>query len=161
MKYKEYNRNMVLEYAKKWAYGRNPKFYNYDPVGGDCTNFISQCIYAGSNIMNYDKQNGWYYINGNDKSPSWTGVEFLYKFLTTNKSIGPYGKETSIEKLELGDIIQLSFNGATFGHSLVVVNKDESSIYVAAHTFNTYNRELSTYSYEKIRTISIEGVRIW
>lgn len=24
--------------------------------------------------MNYSKNNGWYYINGNNKSPSWTGV---------------------------------------------------------------------------------------
>ena len=161
MKYKEYNRQDVVEYAKKWAYGRNPNYYNYDPVGGDCTNFISQCIYAGSNIMNYDKQNGWYYLNGNDKSPSWTGVEYLYKFLTTNRSVGPYGREVSLEEIDLGDIIQLSFNGTTFGHSLVVVNKDESGIYVAAHTFNTYNRKLLTYSYEKLRGIKIEGVYTW
>ena len=161
MRYKEYNRQNVVEYAKKWAYGRNPKYYNYDPVGGDCTNFISQCIYEGSNIMNYDKQNGWYYINGNDKSPSWTGVEYLYKFLTTNKSVGPYGKEIGLEEICLGDIIQLSFNETVFGHSLVVVDKTNSNIYVAAHTFNTYNRELLEYSYEKLRAIRIEGVRTW
>ena len=161
MKYKEYDRRKAIEYAKKWAYGRNPKFYNYDTVGGDCTNFISQCIYAGSNIMNYNKQNGWYYINGNNKSSSWTGVEFLYRFLITNKSVGPYGKKCNIHELELGDIIQLSFNGSTFGHSLIVVNKQDNNIYVAAHTFNTYNRNLATYSYEKIRLIKIEGVRMW
>ena len=55
--------------------------------GGDCTNFVSQCIYAGSNVMNYDKNNGWYYNNTNDRAPSWSGVEFLYNFLTKNKGI--------------------------------------------------------------------------
>lgn len=50
----------------------------------------SQCIFAGSNVMNYSKSNGWYYINGNNKSPSWSGVEFLHKFLITNKLAGPY-----------------------------------------------------------------------
>ena len=55
-----YNRKNVYEYAKKWAYGRNPRYYNFDPVGGDCTNFVSQCIYAGYGQMNYDKNNGWY-----------------------------------------------------------------------------------------------------
>lgn len=161
MRYKEYNWKQAIEYARTWAYGRNPKYYNYDPIGGDCTNFISQCLYAGSNIMNYNSANGWYYRNGNDKSPSWTGVEFLYKFLTTNKSVGPYGSEVSLDELELGDVIQLSFNGTTFGHSLIVVNKDSDEIYVAAHTFNTYNRELCAYSYEKLRGIKIEGVRMW
>lgn len=42
--------------------------------GGDCTNFVSQCIFAGSGIMNHNKRTGWYYINGNKKSPSWSGV---------------------------------------------------------------------------------------
>lgn len=54
MKEKEYNREKALEYAKKWAYKRNPKYYNFDLVGGDCTSFASQCIFAGSNIMNYN-----------------------------------------------------------------------------------------------------------
>ena len=66
-----------MEYAKKWALSRNPKFYDYEKIGGDCTNFASQCIYAGSGVMN---NKTWYYKNGNQKSPSWTGVEFLYDF---------------------------------------------------------------------------------
>lgn len=86
MRIVEYNRNLVKEYAKKWAYLRNPAYYNYDAIGGDCTNFVSQCIFAGCKVMNYSKF-GWYYKNGNDKSPSWTGVEFLGDFLLKNKSV--------------------------------------------------------------------------
>lgn len=52
---REYQREKAVEYAKKWAYRRNPNYYNYDAVGGDCTNFASQCIYAGSQVMNYNK----------------------------------------------------------------------------------------------------------
>ena len=44
------------------------------------------------------------YINGNNKSPSWSGVEFLYNFLTTNKLAGPYGRKVSQDKIEIGDI---------------------------------------------------------
>ena len=36
----KYNRQKTIEYAKKWAYGRNNKYYNFDNIGGDCTNFI-------------------------------------------------------------------------------------------------------------------------
>ena len=64
MNVKGYNRSNAVLYAMEWAFSRNPQYYNFDPVGGDCTSFVSQCIYAGSNVMNYDKINGWYYING-------------------------------------------------------------------------------------------------
>ncbi len=56
MKNIKYEREKVLKYAKRWAYDRNPQFYNFDNVGGDCTSFVSQCILAGSNVMNYDKK---------------------------------------------------------------------------------------------------------
>ena len=86
---------------------RNPSYYNYDAIGGDCTNFVSQCIFAGSQVMNYR----WYYRNANQKSPSWTGVEFLYQFLTQNKSLGPYGRMVTQKEVEVGDIAQISFFG--------------------------------------------------
>ena len=38
----EYNRNAAIAYAKKWAYKRNPNYYNFDLNGGDCTKFVSQ-----------------------------------------------------------------------------------------------------------------------
>lgn len=34
-----YDRNAVVLYAHQWAYGRNPAFYDYEHLGGDCTNF--------------------------------------------------------------------------------------------------------------------------
>ena len=152
-----YNRQDVYDYAKKWAYGRNPNYYNYDSVGGDCTNFVSQCIFAGCNQMNYSKYNGWYYINGNNKSPSWTGVEFLYKFLILNKGIGPKGKNASIKELEIGDVIQLSFNKEIFTHSLIIVQNgtNENDTLVAAHTDDTFARSISEYEYVKFRCIHI------
>ena len=152
-----YNREVVYEYAKKWAYGRNPKYYNFDPVGGDCTNFVSQCIYAGCKQMNYNRINGWYYINGNNKSPSWTGVEFLYKFLTTNNNLGPKGEETTIDKLEIGDVVQLSFNGQMFSHSLIVVENgtNTNNTLIAAHTYDIFGKSVSEYGYEKYRCIHI------
>ncbi len=153
-----YNREKVYEYAKKWAYSRNPQYYNYDPVGGDCTNFVSQCIFAGYGQMNYSKNNGWYYINGNNKSPSWTGVEFLYKFLISNKGPGPLGKETTIDQLKIGDIVQLSFDGITFSHSLMVVQNGRTThdTLVATHTFDNFGKRVSEYNYHNYRCIHIE-----
>lgn len=158
-----YNRRKVREYAQKWAYERNPKYYNFDSVGGDCTSFASQCIYAGSQVMNYSKQNGWYYINGNNKSPSWSGVEFLYDFLVKNKLVGPYGREVEQSKIEIGDIAQLSFNGKNFGHTLVITkieNKlDLNRIFISSHTFDSFNKRIAEYNFEKIRFVHIDKVR--
>ena len=152
-----YNREVVYEYAKKWAYGRNPKYYNFDSVGGDCTNFVSQCIYAGCKQMNYNRINGWYYINGNNKSPSWTGVEFFYKFLTTNNNLGPKGEETTIDKLEIGDVVQLSFNRQIFSHSLIVIKNgiNTDNTLIAAHTYDIFGKSVSEYGFEKYRCIHI------
>ncbi|MBR1802447.1 MAG: amidase domain-containing protein [Clostridia bacterium] len=153
----KYHRENVYEYAKEWAYGRNPKYYNYDPIGGDCTNFVSQCIFAGCGQMNYRRNNGWYYINGNDKSPSWTGVKFLYDFLISNKGPGPYGKVAAIQELEIGDVIQLSFDGTVFSHSLIVVKNgtNTSNTLIAAHTFDTFGKRVSDYLYQQYRCIHL------
>ena len=152
-----YNREKVYDYAKKWAYLRNPKYYNFDPVGGDCTSFVSQCIYAGIGEMNYNKEHGWYYIDGNNKSPSWSGVEFLYKFLISNRGAGPRGKETSVNKLRVGDVIQLGFNGVTFTHSTIVIKPGSSvnDTLIAAHTFDTFGKSIDEYIYDKFRCIHV------
>lgn len=162
MKEINYNRDIAIKYAKKWAYKRNPKYYNYDKIGGDCTNFISQCIYAGSKQMNYDNIKGWYYIDANNKSPSWTGVEFLYNFLVSNKQNGPIGKEVSINEIDLADIAQLSFDGKNFSHTLLIVNIEKQDsldgIYTSSHTFDSFDRRLSSYKFEKIRFVHIEKI---
>ena len=164
MKYKEYDRNAVEEYARKWAYSRNPKYYNFDNVGGDCTSFASQCISAGSKTMNYKKDLGWYYINGNNKSPSWSGVEFLYQFLTNNKGIGPQAIETSQNEIEIGDIAQISFDGKHFAHTLVVVKIENKftlrGIKIASHTFDSLDKSISNYTLKKIRWLHIKTVGV-
>ena len=55
-----YNRTAAVEYANRWAYFRNPEFYDFSAIGGDCTNFVSQCLYAGCGVMNYARENGWF-----------------------------------------------------------------------------------------------------
>lgn len=153
-----YNRQKVLNYAHRWALSRNPEYYDFDKIGGDCTNFVSQSIYAGSGKMNYEKLFGWYYMDINTRSPSWTGVSFLYKFLVNNTSSGPYGLEVDEDGVMPGDIVQLDF-GAGYAHSLLIVSKTDC-VRVATHTFDCDNKPLTEYDYDNARFIHIEGVRI-
>lgn len=161
---KSYDRASAVAYAKKWALSRNPKYYNFDPVGGDCTSFVSQCLFAGSKVMNYTPIKGWYYRSGFDKSPSWSGVEFLYNFLIQNKGMGPRGSLVSQNEVQIGDIAQLSFSKNIFEHSLFIIDikdvQDLNKIYIATHTYDTLNKKIGEYSFSKIRFIHINDVGI-
>ena len=88
---KEYIRERAVEYASRWAFSRNPLFYDYTGIGGNCTNFVSQCVYAGSCTMNFTAIFGWYYLSDKERTASWTGVEFFYNFMTGNKGPAPSG----------------------------------------------------------------------
>ena len=155
-----YNRQWVVNYARVWAYSRNPRFYDFSDLGGDCTNFASQCIFAGAGVMNYTPEVGWFYIDANDRSPSWTGVEFLYDFLVNNLSVGPYGREASTDEVLPGDIVQLADFEGDFYHTLVIV-ATMPQILVAAHSRDVLNKPLEDYNFNAARFIHIEGVRTW
>lgn len=163
MQFYPYRRQDAIAYAHRWAYGRNPAYYDYEYIGGDCTNFASQCIYAGSGIMNYTPTYGWYYHNANDKAPAWTGVIYLHQFLTREEpSVGPVCVETTdLAQVQIGDVIQLSFENIGFRHSPVVVETDGTGlpegILLAAHSYDADWRPLSTYEYEIYRVLHITG----
>jgi hypothetical protein len=155
----DFNRKRSLEYASRWALERNPLFTNYEGIGGDCTSFASQTLYAGSCRMNFTPVTGWYYITDQQRSAAWTGVEFLYNFLVSNEGVGPYGREVGADEALAGDLIQLSNASGDFYHTLIIIGTDENGFTVAAHSEDSYNRSLSTYNYSGLRYIHIEGVR--
>ena len=158
-----YRRAEAVAYAHSWAYGRNPTFFDYETIGGDCTNFASQCILAGTGRMNYTPTFGWYYINASQKAPAWTGVEYLHNFLRRGiQTPGPVALVSEdLSAAEPGDVIQLRFAGEIFQHSPVVVAADgcgdPGKILVAAHSYDADDRPLSTYAYETCRVLHIAG----
>lgn len=155
-----YDRNAAVDYARKWALSRNPAYYDFQDIGGDCTNFASQSVYAGARTMNFTPVTGWYYRSSYDRTPSWTGVEYLYNFLVNNRSVGPYGHEVPQREALPGDIVQLGTAGGDFYHS-PVITAVTPSILVAAHTDDALDRPLYSYRYDKARFIHIDGVRGW
>jgi len=112
--------------------------------------------------MNYS-QNPWFYKQKFVYSPSWTGVEFLYNFLTTNKGLGVYGEKCKINDCQIGDVIQLKFRRkSSFSHSLIITQIEDfvpNKIYVCANTSDAKDVLLSRYIYEEIRYIHVIGYR--
>lgn len=156
---KAYLRENAVNYARRYAFAQNPYFGDFAELGGNCTNFVSQSIFAGSCEMNYTPTFGWYYISLNQRSPSWTGVTYFYNFMTENKGVGPYGREVGSDEIEIGDVIQLANNQDGFYHTLLVVGFEGETPLVAAQTIDTFARPLDTYNYDYLRYIKILGVR--
>ncbi len=160
-----YDRQSAVNYARKWALDRNPKYTNFDEMGGDCTNFASQVLHAGGCPMNYDKH-GWFYEHINNRAPAWTSVKYLHRFLTKNKTAGtgPVAAEVDIKDVQLGDIVQLRFDAnEEFAHSLVVVDikfpKRIYNIFIATHTIDRLDYRLSNYFFNELRFLHISGYR--
>ena len=155
----KYDRQKAVEYAYNFWNKRNPRFYNFDKLGGDCTNFISQCLFYGGIEMNFSK-NGWFYSSLNSRAPAWTGVDEFYNFLITNTSqIGAKGRPTDLSQVEVGDVIQMDQGRGYFHHNLLIVNigRDRSphNIFIACHSADAFNKKLSDYRYTRLRIIKI------
>lgn len=160
-----YNRAAAVEYAHTWAFGRNPAYYDFSEIGGDCTNFASQCLYAGTGVMNFTPEFGWYYISPENRAPAWTGVEYFWNFMTRNeRSQGPWGVNTTINFIRPGDFLQIRFreSGDVFAHTPIIVSVGNpptlDNVLVAAHSNDADNRPLSTYeNVEEFRFLHILG----
>lgn len=162
-----YMRERAVAYALRWALSRNPLFVDFAGIGGDCTNFVSQCILAGSCVINETPDFGWYYFSTTDRAPAWTGVDFFYDFMTGTPSFseqnggeGPYASEVPLAQADVGDVIQLANEQGEFYHTLLVTGFDRGTPLVSAHTNDARNRPLDSYEYATLRCLHIEGVRL-
>ena len=109
--------------------------------------------------MNFTPVFGWYYRSVDDRTPSWTGVEYLYNFLVNNESAGPYASVVQGRKTVPGDIVQLGTRDGKFYHT-AIITATSPRILVASHSQDAFNKPLSRYRYEKLRFLHIEGVRV-
>ena len=104
-----------------------------------------------------------YITKGYFTKPGIKLVEYLNKFLTQNKGVGPYGEEAGLQLIEKGDIAQLSFDGNTYAHSLIIIETDIKhdlkNTLIATHTQDAYGRSIGSYNFRKIRFIKIKGAR--
>nr|WP_054876165.1 amidase domain-containing protein [Oxobacter pfennigii] len=130
----KYIREKAVEYALKYVKNPNP-YYRYFKTegdgGGDCTNFVSQCLFYGGAPMDYKARWPWWYKGtGNSSridhawSVSWAVAHSLYWCLKSRGKSDAYGLcgiETSdMDVLELGDIIQYEKSGGIIYHSAII-----------------------------------------
>lgn len=71
-----YNSYAAVDYASRYWQNYNPNYFNYNSMGGDCANFVSQCLRAGGLEMT----DGWYWDSYNDHSASWISCRAMYSY---------------------------------------------------------------------------------
>jgi len=164
-----YNPEKAVEYADFWWDKRNtqnspyydpPKwggpYYDYDLPqnggGGDCANFVSQClIYGGLNLSKGTNGNG----NGVKPEGTITGVQNLITHLKEHQRTS-YSESSSLSDVysdhDRGDpaFIGDSFNSRD--HSLFCTFVNGSERYYSAHSSNQWNVSRNLYSYRPYTT---------
>lgn len=138
-----YDRRKAVQYAERWWDDYNPQFISFDV---DCTNYVSQCLWAGGAPMKYaaDRDKGWWYRFGDDPqwSFSWSVAHSLRWFLASSPSGLRATEVATASELQPGDIIAYDFDGdGRWEHNTIVVAKDEQGEpLVNAHTTNSRMR---------------------
>ena len=126
---------------------RNPRYMDIEcgsePGGGNCTNFVSQCLgdyragalqqkeygwYPGNG--SYANNNYWWYNASDSRSESWTSATaFGYYFKNSKRcSVKEYTNNNSAYKkifkeIKTGDIIQLGESTSDMCHSIICVQR--------------------------------------
>jgi hypothetical protein len=134
-----YDRPRAVQYATHWWASHNPAFRYFED---DCTNFISQCLWAGGMPMEMTgrRDRGWWYLGPRDQwSYSWTVANGLRWYL---EGSGRAQKREHARDLEIGDIIVYDWDGdGTWQHNTIIVGSDrEGEPLVAAHTKDSWGR---------------------
>ncbi|MGN0514249.1 MAG: amidase domain-containing protein [Lachnospiraceae bacterium] len=146
-----YNTSAATNYALTYALTPNTSYADFTNIGGDCTNFISQCLYAGGKNMHYGAAytgDCWYYTTSTNRSSTWTGAaEFRSYVLSSNSQLGMSTSDWN--NVSNGDIIQMLSSDSAY-HSLIITGVAYSSygrsdLLVCAHTTNRRHVSLNSY----------------
>lgn len=140
-----YDRSRAVQYADQWWDKGNPAYIEFEV---DCSNYISQCLFAGGAPMHYTgkRDSGWWYkgrYNGQELwSYSWAVAHSLQRYLTQNKGGLRAEEVPEAAMLEPGDIISYDWDGnGRYQHSTIVTAKDANGMpLVNAHTVPSYHR---------------------
>ena len=169
-----FDREEVASYIITYHEDYNDNYFDFsilfDFLGGDCTNFVSQCLHrAGIDFFNppsSEAESGqkqqdptsWYHIkdycgllNADGVSYTWSGAENFRLFWKDRcYEYVVYGSPDQFEAdleywtniLKTGDVIQLMKNGTTANHSMIVQSVADDTIYIAQHSKNRIDHDI-------------------
>ena len=141
-----YNVSKALEYADKYCINYNSAYNSYKGRGGDCANFVSQCLYAGG----FKQDSVWY-----RHSVAWINV---MKQIAHFKEYGKFLNANNGNLLR-GNPIYFDWNGdGVYDHATICVGRNNSGIAILdSHTKDLYHATWTNWSFKKAATIQLRG----
>lgn len=166
-----YDRAAAVAYARQWVGIRNDDWPDYSRNGGNCQNFVSQCLLAGGIPMDVYSPGiwKWYGSTPNNlsvmagRSASWSAVVSFLDYAESNTGYGlaavtdaPYYTGSP------GDIIHLG-NAERWRHTVLitgVVEDGEGNIedyLICSNTADLRDFPVSAYAYTRQMLIRVAG----
>ncbi len=109
----------------------NPAYKNFNSVGGDCTNFVSQCLYAGGLSMT----DSWYYKSGTNYTSTWTFSREHFPYMS---KLGKAIWDPSAEDIYMGSpVYYRSAYGSNISHTTICVGKNSAGTPIV----NSHNKD--------------------
>ena len=158
-----YDRQAATDYANYWWDGRNTMngeksqtsynttwgtpYYNYNGLGGDCANFVSQCLIAGGLDLTLG-------ANGNglgvDDNNCITGVYELVTHLKNYQRTEYYFSSNAaadvFSNTDAGDPVLLGQPGDNYIHSVFCAEVDGSQNLYNSHSSDYYQVDITTWN---------------
>lgn len=175
-----FNRMLGRNWAQRFAEAPSSSRFFYTVSGNDCTNFVSQCIWAGyggyiegndsqtkSNINNQVRMttSGNWYAGTGGGSGNWESVTNLWNYVTSNTGYGPKATGSnnnqpyynlSPSSIYYGNALQIrTGSSGDYGHSVFVTYSLDSGT-------QYYNQVLvSQHTYDKYNRNLWELITAW
>ncbi|HMF34920.1 MAG TPA: amidase domain-containing protein, partial [Candidatus Lokiarchaeia archaeon] len=154
----EYLRQAAYGYALEWYNTRNNHYNDYTASGGDCANFVSQCLIAGG-ISLYNGTDGTGYGvypdkdrptgHSNGTMPYCDYLDLNLRNFQNTHVTGPLTSPTLPDEMCVGDVVIFgNSTGDNYEHATIVVWDGGSQLGLAAHTTDVWNQSFSSYMSE-------------
>ena len=154
----EYDRVQAVAYSSQWVGRRNEEWDDFTGRGGNCQNFVSQCLFAGGIPMDDQGEERWVWNGAEDYSTSWVGVDDFYAYASGNLGDGLMAStDSSYYNGEEGDLICMG-SETDWNHIVMIsqVVKDEQGntvdYLINSNTSDVRNFPVGAYpnSYQKL-----------
>lgn len=124
-----YDSSTAVSYAHRYAFDYNPAYSNYNSIGGDCANFVSQCLRAGGLEMT----DGWYWYSYDERSTSWASCSNMYNYFK-NAGYTIIENPSDDELYDGNPVLYYSSSKGRWSHAAICVGHDGSgNALVSAH----------------------------
>lgn len=142
-----YNKVAMIDYARRHALPgtSNPLYKRFHD--NDCTNFISQAMWAGgwTKVTGwYQSKNVWWYnFDGTNQSFTWAAAQNWYWFATSS---GRTSYLANVRDMEAGDVLQIDFDrNNNIDHTMIVTGTGAGTEkYLSYHSNDTLDKSLSS-----------------